>query len=68
MEDRLVFKLATRGNVQWQRTCGADARDDTPSIQLTADGGYILAARTDPFGAHAGDFWFLKLDGHGNVQ
>ncbi len=68
--DAWVLKLDGSGNVQWQNTYGDIFVDAAYSIQQTTDGGYIVAGRTNSFGASArgGDAWVLKLDGSGNVQ
>jgi hypothetical protein len=37
-------------------------------IQQTADGGYVVAGRTESFGVGGFNVWVLKLDGSGNIQ
>ncbi len=75
----LAFALAGSINaqapvIQWQKTFGGTADDDGGSIQLTADGGYIIAGRTtsnngDVSGNHGGiDWWVVKTDVLGNIQ
>ena len=65
--DAWILKLDDSGNVTWQKTYGGTGYDRTSSIQLTSDGGYIVAGYTTSFGAGGGDAWVLKLDGSGNV-
>ena len=67
IENVWVVKLDVSGNVEWQRTYGGSGRDEAESIQLTSDGGYIVAAYTESFGAGGRDVWILKLDSEGNV-
>ncbi|MGA8848958.1 MAG: hypothetical protein WB564_03940 [Dehalococcoidia bacterium] len=66
-EDFWVLKLDLGGNVAWQKTYGGANNESANSIQQTQDGGYIVAGRTESFGAGESDFWVLKLDKDGNV-
>jgi hypothetical protein len=66
--DVWVLKLDTGGNVAWQRTYGGPFTDQGTSVRSTGDGGYIVAAYTDSFGAGgARDAWVLKLDANGAI-
>jgi len=65
--DFWVLKLDADGNVSWQKTYGGSSYDHAESIQQTADGGYIVAGRTNSFGAGNYDLLVLKLDASGNV-
>jgi hypothetical protein len=73
-DDFLVVKLDGSGNIQWQKCLGGSGPDQATSIDLTDDGGYIVAGYTnsndnDVSGGHGGgDFWVIKLDGSGNIQ
>jgi len=65
----LVFLSFTPLFSQWARTYGDDWEDEWPfSVRQTSDGGYIVAGRTDSFGAGGTDFWILKLDSEGLVE
>jgi hypothetical protein len=67
--DVWVLKLDGDGYVQWQKTYGGAANNDSAnSIQQTSDNGYIVAGQTQSFGAGGYDAWVLKLDGDGYVQ
>ena len=59
--DTLVLKLDSAGNVVWQETYDLNRYDRANYIQLTADGGYIVAGDT------ADDAWILKLDADGKI-
>jgi len=65
--DFWVLKLDASGNLKWQKTYGGSALDWAFSVRQTADGGYVVAGRTDSFGAGSSDIWVLKLDGSGTV-
>ncbi|MCK9289988.1 MAG: T9SS type A sorting domain-containing protein [Bacteroidales bacterium] len=67
--DYWVIKLDESGNIEWQKTLGGSYPDGAYDMQLTADGGYILAGNSwsndgDVSGNHGyGDFWIVKLTG-----
>jgi hypothetical protein len=65
-----VVKLDAAGEMEWQRTYGPASYDYEwlHFIRQTSDGGYIIGADTDAFGAGGWDMWILKLDGAGDVQ
>ena len=62
--------------IQWQKCFGGSSNDGANSIQLTADGGYIVAGNTgstdgDVLGFHGGlisDYWIVKLNNTGTIQ
>ena len=65
--DTYLLKLNNEGDVAWQKTYGGSGGEGAESIQITADGGYILASYTWSFGSGGKDLWILKLDSGGNV-
>lgn len=65
--DGWLLKLDIHGGIVWQKTYGGAAIDFFNSIQQTSDGGYIIAAATQSFGAGDQDGWILKLDSNGLV-
>lgn len=65
--DDWVVKVNSSGNVVWQKAFGGTQNDAVQSISTTADGGFILAGRTESFGAGNMDLWILKLDASGNT-
>jgi hypothetical protein len=74
-KDAWVVKLTSSGNIEWQKALGGSGWDDAWSVAVTADGGYIMAGRTnssngDASGSHNGslDFWVVKLSSTGVIQ
>jgi len=66
--DILILKLDSSGNIQWAKTYGGINDDVAYSISQTLDSGYIVAGRTESFGAGDDDVFILKLDSSGNIQ
>ena len=66
-KDIWILKLNASGGIQWQKTYGEDATDDSAySVQQTSDGGFIVAGET--ILTNVGEFWVLKLDANGVIQ
>jgi hypothetical protein len=65
--DLWLIKTDPAGNKQWDRTFGRTGYNEVGSMQLTSDGGYILAGETY---SHAYEFeiWLIKIDSTGNKQ
>ena len=66
LSDIWLVKTDSNGNEQWKQTFGGTGWDEAWSVQQTSDGGYILAGRTDSYGAGSYDFWLVKNDSNGN--
>ena len=73
--DAWVIKLNSNGDLQWQKTYGGSGWDELWSIELTNDGGYILAGHSNSSDGDVGgthdttlDCWLVKLDSIGNIQ
>ena len=69
--DIWILNLDSIGNINWQKTYNGvgDEEDYPTSIQLTVDGGFILAGNTWPDGATLLDtIWVLKLDYRGDIS
>jgi hypothetical protein len=62
-----IVKLDTFGNEEWAGTFGGDDEEMAYSVQQTADGGYVLAGRSESFGAGNFDFYILKLSQTGQL-
>jgi hypothetical protein len=68
VDDFLIIKLDSSGNIQWSRAIGGINNDVALSIQQTSDGGYIVAGCTYSFGPGNYDALIIKLDSSGNIQ
>ena len=66
-EDYRLVKTDSAGNPTWTRTYGG-ARSDWPfAIELTSDGGYILAGVTFSFGSGQNDVYLVRTDAWGDT-
>jgi len=73
--DYWIVKLSTIGTIQWQKTFGGKDIDNGNQIQITSDGGYIVAGKTN---SNDGDvtgtvnsfyrFWMVKFSNIGVLQ
>jgi hypothetical protein len=52
--------------IEWSRTYGGPNRDDCYDLEITADGGFVLAGGTRSYGFHDGDFWIIKTNADGD--
>jgi len=75
-EDYWIVKLNSIGVIQWQKTIGGNESDMLTSINLTNDGGYILAGQSNsPLSGNKPeitkgkkDYWVLKMDVKGKIE
>jgi hypothetical protein len=59
--DFYLVRTNNQGDTLWTRTYGGASGDERAwSIQLTADGGYVVGGWTDSFGAGDYDFYLVK--------
>jgi len=71
--DYWVWKMDEKGSPEWQKSYGGNGVDLLQSVQLTSDGGFILAgtSSSDKSGDKKEnskgkeDFWIIKLDAKG---
>ncbi len=66
--DAWLIKTDTNGNHEWNKTFGGINPDWAYSVYQTLDGGYIIAGRTNSFGAGNDDAWLIKTDVNGNQE
>ena len=68
LSDIWVLKLDNSGNLEWEKNYGGSSFDYPQSIQLTTDGGFIIAGHTqsndfDVSGNNGeSDIWILKFE------
>ncbi|RCR70525.1 hypothetical protein [Larkinella punicea] len=71
--DFWVVKLNSTGGLVWQKSFGGSGEEYARSITKTADGGFLVAGRTesndyDVSGNHGSfDFWVIKITSTGNL-
>ncbi|MCT8340617.1 T9SS type A sorting domain-containing protein [Flavobacteriaceae bacterium TK19130] len=71
--DIWVLKLSETGTLEWQQTYGGTADDQSLSLLITPDEGYILAGYSDSNNGDVGgnfgdfDFWVLRLSDDGTI-
>ncbi len=72
--DFWIVKTDANGIIQWEKTYGGSNKDYARSVDLTSDGGYIVAGVSesndrDITGNHGGaDMWVIKLNAAGILQ
>jgi hypothetical protein len=64
-DDVYLIKTDENGNENWSRAYGGSKRDKGSSVSQTADGGYIVAGRTDSFGEGEDDVYLIKTNADG---
>jgi hypothetical protein len=65
--DGMLLKVNMWGSGEWMKLYGSTGYDTFTDIQLTSDGGYVVAGNTVSYGAGAYDVWVLKLNANGDV-
>ena len=72
--DYWLVKLTSTGSIDWQKSFGGNYDDNANSIQQTADGGFIVAGRSqstngDITGNHGNnDYWIVKITNTGIIE
>jgi hypothetical protein len=66
--DIFLIKLNASGTVLWNYRYGGSSYDFAYTVEETSDGGFILGATTNSFGAGDWDAYLLKTDSLGTLQ
>ena len=66
--DVFLIKLNGSGTVLWNYRYGGSSYDFAYTVEETADGGFILGATTNSFGAGNWDAYLIKTDAMGTLQ
>jgi len=66
--DVYCVRLDASGNVSWQKTFGGASADYVEGVDLTSDGGFVLAGRTFGFGVSSTGSWSLKISSAGIID
>ncbi len=71
--DAWVLKLNANGDIEWQKTYGGTAQDESYAIKPTPDGGYIVGGITRSLNGDVtsnngeSDYWVIKIDSVGTI-
>jgi hypothetical protein len=63
--DLYLVRVDARGDTMWTRTYGGPDDDEGLSVAQTADGGFVVAGRTDSFGGGLTNVYLVKTDAAG---
>src|ERR1019366_7051661 len=67
-QDYYVIKADTGGNIIWQKTYGKAYNDQFWSMQVTADGGAVLAGCSYGIDSTKSRAYIVKIDNNGQQQ
>jgi hypothetical protein len=62
-----LLKTNSAGDTLWTKIYGGNGEDQCNSVQITADGEFIIAGSTKSFGAGEDDVWLIKTDENGDT-
>ena len=63
-----LVKTDPRGELEWEKYFGGTFYDRGHSVQVTSDGGYIIAGETESFGAGKSDVYLIKTNSNGELE
>ncbi|RYD50728.1 MAG: hypothetical protein EOP52_13400, partial [Sphingobacteriales bacterium] len=72
--DAWIVKLSKTGVVQWKKVLGGPQDEVARSIELTPDGGYLMAGSSQQIGGDVisnqgdADYWLVKMNSTGIIQ
>ncbi|MBU0507243.1 T9SS type A sorting domain-containing protein [bacterium] len=62
----LLMRMSANGDIQWERTYGSADRESFGAVQITSDGGFIMAGATLTMGTLTSDIYLVRTDALGN--
>tara|TARA_B100000029_G_scaffold516811_1_gene634792 strand:+ start:292 stop:3789 length:3498 start_codon:yes stop_codon:yes gene_type:complete len=66
--DVWLVKTDPKGNIDWSKTFGGEGDDHAYSIQLTSDGGYVIAGFSEALAEKWSDAWVIKTNSKGLIE
>ncbi len=66
LADVYLVKADSIGDSLWTRTYGGQYHDRGHSIDITSDGGFIIAGQTESFGVDSADVYLIRTDANGD--
>ncbi|MGW9684709.1 hypothetical protein [Flagellimonas sp. 2504JD1-5] len=72
--DVWLIKIDDNGNLVWEKSFGGTAFDAAQGLNLTADGGFVIAGNSKSADGDAienmgeNDLWIIKTDSEGNIE
>lgn len=66
--DVYLVRTDDKGAMQWMKTFGGPKDDIARALEITADGGFIVAGLENSYGNGGYDAFLIKTDAGGNVQ
>lgn len=65
--DVYLAKMDRNGSLEWTKKYGGDSLEWTEYVEQTSDSGFILAGRTNSFGAGNSDIYIIKTNSFGDT-
>jgi len=65
--DVYLIKVDADGNLVWTQSIGGPQTDEGTGILLMPDGGFVLSALTESYGAGGRDAWLIRTDSLGDT-
>jgi|GEM_PF-633534 len=62
-----LIKTNSAGDTIWTKNYGGSGEEFGFSVDLTDDGGYVVAGRTSSYGSGGSDVWVIKVDSLGSL-
>jgi uncharacterized delta-60 repeat protein len=66
--DVYLLRLNANGDTVWTRTYGGSSDDRGNCVQVTSDGGFIIAGETRSYGAGENDAYLIKTNSSGSID